>query len=190
MRNLKALTKKYFHSRKTISGIGVGIFLLFAISINCPVVSQISSSTETLVAPTPTYDEENAGPEQMAEEENRRVKDLEKEGKLKTLSHPPGYYYKGKAAAPSNFKIKPGDGCAYLSWEAVKGADAYFIFNSTDGKRFKMRKVPVRDTKIILRGLENGKIYYFGVETFIKWGTSSDKVVQTVIPQKTIPLIK
>jgi hypothetical protein len=85
---------------------------------------------------------------------------------------------------PTNLKITPGDGLAFLSWDPVPDALGYAIYASDDGKKFKLKfKKPIKSTNISIGVLENGKTYYFGVQT-VGNGAVSKKTVQTVIPRK------
>ncbi len=87
--------------------------------------------------------------------------------------------------APENFKIEPGDGRAYLTWDVSPRAIGYLLFVSEDGKNFKRRfKKPFHNHEVVISVLENGKTYYYGVEGVGPYGYPTKMTVQSVVPRK------
>lgn len=77
-----------------------------------------------------------------------------------------------KLAAPKNVKAAAGDGNVTLTWNKVKGADAYrvYLYNA-ETKKYEKYKL-VKGTKATVTGLENGKTYKFKVAAAVKSGKS------------------
>lgn len=86
---------------------------------------------------------------------------------------------------PSNFKIEPGDGMAYLTWDETPRAIGYLLFVSEDGKKFERRfKKPVHGNGVLLSLLKNGKTYYYGVEAIGPYGDETKMIIQSVVPRE------
>lgn len=77
-----------------------------------------------------------------------------------------------KLAAPQNLKAAAGDGKVTLTWDKVKGADAYrvYLYNAETEKYEKYKLI--KGTKTTITGLENGKTYKFKVAAAVKSGKS------------------
>lgn len=119
------------------------------------------------------------------EEAVKVTEEMRKTGKLKGFG---SVYDYPKPPAPKNFKIKPGDGFAYLSWDPVPGAGQYLLYISEDGKNYRKKtEVIIKGTKLDIGLLTNGKKYYFAVEAIGEGVKRSDRAVQTVIPVVTKP---
>lgn len=73
---------------------------------------------------------------------------------------------------------------AHLTWDKIPNARFYSIYVSDDGKNFTPR-IDWKINVIDLGGLDNGKTYYYGVESIGFNGQKSEMVVQSVIPNKT-----
>lgn len=73
-----------------------------------------------------------------------------------------------KLAAPKNLKAAAGDGKITLTWDKVKGADAYrvYLYNA-ETKKYEKYKL-IKGTKTTITGLENGKTYKFKVAAAVK----------------------
>lgn len=77
-----------------------------------------------------------------------------------------------KLAAPKNLKAAAGDGKITLTWDKVKGADAYRIYlYNAETKKYEKYKL-VKGTKATVTGLESGKTYKFKVAAAVKSGKS------------------
>ena len=77
-----------------------------------------------------------------------------------------------KLAAPKNIKAAAGDGKVTLTWDKVKGADAYRVYlYNTDTKKYEQYKL-VKSAKATVTDLENGKTYKFKVAAAVKNGKS------------------
>lgn len=77
-----------------------------------------------------------------------------------------------KLAAPQNVKAKAGDGKVTLTWDEVKGAEAYrvYLYNA-ETKKYEKYKL-IKGTKATVKDLENGKTYKFKVAAAVKSGKS------------------
>lgn len=75
-----------------------------------------------------------------------------------------------KLAAPTNVKAQAGDGKVTLTWDKVKGADAYrvYIYNAETGKYKKLKTVTSNKTTV--KDLKNGETYKFKVAAAVKDG--------------------
>ena len=73
---------------------------------------------------------------------------------------------------PTNFKTSKTATSITLSWDAVKGADAYkvYMYNSASGKYEKYKNVTKNSCKIT--GLSTGTKYYFKVSVLTKNGST------------------
>lgn len=138
---------------------------------------------EQMQGDTPTRQEAHEADEKNSEE-------LQKEGKLKLYGTPGTFRRVPKPSVPTNFKIKPGNGFADLSWDPVSGDDmAYLVYVSEYGKKYQLRILaPIRKTKVAIGNLTNGKKYYFAVSAL--GGKESDKAVQVVVPMANNPTMK
>ncbi|MCM1328941.1 MAG: fibronectin type III domain-containing protein [Ruminococcus sp.] len=68
-----------------------------------------------------------------------------------------------KLAAPKNVKIKAGSGKVTITWDKVKGADVYGVYQyDAKTKKYKRCKL-VESEKAIITGLKNGTTYKFKV---------------------------
>ncbi len=145
---------------------------------------------------TPTRQEAHEAEEKKQEslKTKGQTKEFGLSGKVRKIQKP---------AMPINFKIKPGNGSAYLSWDKSLnnwdtdskgrplGEMAYLIYLSKDGKDFKKRiEAPLKETNITIGNLTNGTTYYFAIVTVGEGGKRSDKAVQTVVPMATDPITK
>ncbi len=95
-----------------------------------------------------------------------------------------------KLAAPANVKAKAGDGKVTLTWDKVKGADAYRVYMyNAETKKYEKCKL-MKGTKATIKDLENGKTYKFKVAAAIKsgktykTGTASKAVSVTLKAEK------
>jgi hypothetical protein len=115
----------------------------------------------------------------------REIQELGQKGKLKEFGTPGTGTGSGKPLpSPTHFVIKPGNNLAYLSWDAVPGAEQYLLYISEDGKNYKRRVYsPLKKTSIIIGNLTNGKTYYFAISAF--GNEEGLKAVQTVLPVGT-----
>jgi hypothetical protein len=114
----------------------------------------------------------------------KEAEDLEKKGLIKPYGTPGTDREIVKLLSPTNFKIKPGNGLAYLSWDPVPGAKQYLVYISEDSKTYKRRVYsPIKATNIIIGNLTNGKTYYFAVAAF--GSGEGSKAVQEVVPIAT-----
>ncbi len=77
-----------------------------------------------------------------------------------------------KLAAPKNVKAKAGDGKVTLTWDKVKGADAYRVYMYNDETEKYKKVKTVKNTKTTIKGLTNGETYEFKVAAAVKSGKS------------------
>jgi hypothetical protein len=92
---------------------------------------------------------------------------------------------------PTNLIIEPGNGMAYLTWDAMPRAESYLLYISEDGKDFKRRiKKPFHNHEVVVSVLDNDKTYYFGVVCVGSWGKETKMTIQTVVPRKDAVLSK
>ncbi len=96
---------------------------------------------------------------------------------------------------PVNFEIKPGDGCAYLTWnklgnvlsrnEALQMLKnlSYIVSVCKDGKSYeKCFDTPIKGTSVTIGNLKNEKNYYFTIVAVSKEGRRSYGLYQNVTP--------
>jgi hypothetical protein len=83
------------------------------------------------------------------------------------------------------FTIRPGDGMARLSWEAVSGAVGYHLYVSYDEKTFTLinKKGPQNILELNIRSLTNGKTYYFAVSAVNEALQESEKTMLPAVPK-------
>lgn len=154
--------------------------LFFGVSI-----SSVAYGQNSTVKPDPTWTEdqwESADPNERAKQEEVEMNQKIKEGKLTPVPFPKDFKGVIKPLPPTHLKITIVDGAAYLSWDKVKDAKAYIIFESKDGKNYKRRSYPVMETKFIIGPvamLKNGPIKFYGVSSFY-YGLSSEMVVRSI----------
>ncbi len=143
----------------------------------------------------PNGEREPGSMKEAHEAQSKKYEELKKEGKLKSFGIPGTVRRIPKPLTPTNFKIKPGDGSAYLSWDEVPsnwdkspdgkplGGMGYLIYISEDGRNFKKRlDGDIKETQIKIGNLTNGKNYYFAIVALGEGGAKSDKVINKVIP--------
>jgi len=76
-----------------------------------------------------------------------------------------------------------------LSWSPVESAEQYHIYQSDSEEISKLDIKPVKtsETRLLLSGLENNKIYFFAVTTIGNSGESDIKQIVTAIPRAAPP---
>lgn len=165
---------------------GVWIPLLF-ISVGV-LLSEVAMAQSTNFTPVPTWTDdqwENADKESRGNEEELETNQKISEGKLTPLPMTKDFSGVIILNPPDKFKILTSNGKAYLTWNKVDKAMGYCVYDSKDGKTFKKRFHPVKETKIFvgfITWIKNHPKHYYGFKT-ISWGGESEMVVQSVGPQ-------
>ncbi len=89
---------------------------------------------------------------------------------------------------PSNLKITIENDKAYLSWDKVKGAECYVIYDSQDGKKYHSRAVPIKDPKILIGyvvTLKSQRPHNLGIAS-LYLGERSKMTVITIRPEDIV----
>lgn len=82
------------------------------------------------------------------------------------------YAAESTLSAPANVVSKVKDNTVTLSWDKVKGADAYRIYKYDAGKKKYVKYKSVTGNKIVIKNLEEGASYKFKIAALTKSGKS------------------
>jgi hypothetical protein len=138
--------------------------------------------------PVPTWTQEQW--EDADKDESAKEQELEADQQIREGAFTPVPFTKDftpnapKPSPPSHLKITTLNGMAFLSWDKVDGARAYIIYGSPDGKSFKARRNPIKDTKLFVGyviTLKQQPVHYYGIET-LSWSGDSEMVTQAIGP--------
>ncbi len=164
-----------------ISLIAIGSFTVISIS-------EVAFAQSSVFTPVPTWAQqqwESTDDDERAKEQEIETEQLSREGKLKTLPHSKDFAQnKSKPLPPTHLKITVANNMVYLSWGKLKQVNGYIIYDSDDGKTYRKRKYPVKDTKIFVgfvTAIKQKPIHYFGIES-LSWGGNSEMIVKSVGP--------
>lgn len=92
-----------------------------------------------------------------------------------------------KLSAPKNTSAKVSGTTATLSWSEVKGADCYrvYMYDSSSEKLIPLKSV--LGTQLEVKGLKQGKTYYYKVAALVKYGSSYFVQTQSAYFKATVP---
>jgi hypothetical protein len=171
-----------FSFRSIISFLVIMVFLVIGDSICI-----VADAQNLAITPVPTWTvnqwQDATGDERMKE---RAIENQQSGIIIKPMPHSkdfvPGAHH---PLPPTNLKITVENGMAYLSWDNVKGAADYIIYDSQDGKKYKARKIPIDETKIFVGyviTLKQQPIHYFGIASHY-YSERSEKTLLSVGPK-------
>ena len=85
---------------------------------------------------------------------------------------------------PTHFQAETGDRGITLVWDPMPRAIGYVLFGSEDGIGFKrMGLVPAKFHQKVVALVENGKTFYYGIESVGPYGEKTKMTVLKVVPK-------
>ncbi len=171
--------KKYYYAVASLGFDGQKS----GMTVQSVVPKKLSVTPKWAIELTPKWIQTNAAPPDPKSEEYAKWRKKQKyiiQGTPGGIKNP-----EPQPDPPTNLKIEAGDSEAYLTWDPMPKAQSYVLFVSKDGIKYERQiKKPFKKTKITIRFLQNGKIYYFGVACVGAYGHKTNMSIQTVIPIK------
>lgn len=100
-----------------------------------------------------------------------------------------------RPGTPKDFMVSSARGAAVLTWEKVRGADRYIVYQAKSGKSFSARKIRqlrfrkeriTKKRKAVIKGLKKGMDYHYYVVAVKKTRKGKVKGNRTAIRSTTI----
>lgn len=163
----------------------VCIFLFIGILFCKRALGQSGSITPVPTWTQDQWDDVATDKDAMLKEQEIEFEQRVKEGKVTPVPLPKDFTPGAKEPLPpTNLKITIVNGMAYLSWDKVENILGYIVSESKDGKKYKTRRNPIHETKILVGYVasRNHPIKYFGIST-LSWNGKSKMSIREIAPK-------